>query len=290
MINTIVTQVHDFYAYMLMHPQVDFGCILNDTETTKQITMTNSSPLEVRYVWSFLKRPPARRVDPEQLDEGVDMQSEIETDSLEEEDDDEGGMENEEGAGGVSEGANTGEGSDVENEDKGERVANGGQSEDEAKADIQERSADGSREKIEDSEAVADPGEMQQCSNVLCTTEQPSQEATKTNQGIPPPVKRTKHKQRSRALQGDPFVPISIEQVFDILPLHGGLQPGESETVQFTFHGHTGIATEVTAVCRVEGGPAYQLRLMGESSLVQYRISTTHIEVGKQVIIAGCTV
>ena len=64
--------------------ELDFGCILNDTENIQYLTMTNSSPLEVNYSWYFLKRPPVQRVDPSQLDEGVDMQSECETDSLDE--------------------------------------------------------------------------------------------------------------------------------------------------------------------------------------------------------------
>ena len=63
--------------------RIEFGCILNDTETMKTITMTNSSPLEVHYVWSFLKRPPVYQKDPVHDDEGVDMQSECEIDSLE---------------------------------------------------------------------------------------------------------------------------------------------------------------------------------------------------------------
>ena len=64
--------------------QLDFGCILNDTETIRYVSMTNNSPLEVRYSWSFLKRPPVQRTLPDH-DEGVDMESECETDSLEEE-------------------------------------------------------------------------------------------------------------------------------------------------------------------------------------------------------------
>ena len=64
--------------------QLDFGCILNDTETIRYISMTNNSPLEVRYRWSFLKRPPVQKVLPDH-DEGVDMESECEIDSLEEE-------------------------------------------------------------------------------------------------------------------------------------------------------------------------------------------------------------
>jgi hypothetical protein len=88
--------------------QLDFGCILNDTETIRYVSMTNNSPLEVRYSWSFLKRPPVQRALPDH-DEGVDMESECETDSL---DDEEEGQESsemsgereEEGEGGVDHG------------------------------------------------------------------------------------------------------------------------------------------------------------------------------------------
>ena len=75
----------------------------------------------------------------------------------------------------------------------------------------------------------------------------------------------------------------SSPQIFDILPLHGTLLPGQSQQMQFTFYGHTGVATEVIAACRVEGGPTYQLRLSGEASGIQYRFSRTHINLGKQV-------
>lgn len=34
--------------------EIDFGCILNDTEVTRYINVTNNSPMEVRYSWSFL--------------------------------------------------------------------------------------------------------------------------------------------------------------------------------------------------------------------------------------------
>ncbi len=51
--------------------------------------MTNTSPLVVQYNWSFLKRPPIRRIDPIHDDEGVDMQSDVcDTDSLEGEQED----------------------------------------------------------------------------------------------------------------------------------------------------------------------------------------------------------
>lgn len=34
--------------------EVDFGCILNDTEVTRYVNITNNSPLEVSYRWSFM--------------------------------------------------------------------------------------------------------------------------------------------------------------------------------------------------------------------------------------------
>lgn len=249
--------------------------------------MTNSSPLEVHYMWSFLKHPPARRVDPEQLDEGVDMQSEIETDSLEEEQEEE-----EEGVG-EEEGTNEVGGGNLEDsfkvEDKEQAVVGDGEkAENEDKVKVQDLNMEDIRAKGDESETQ---GEVQQSPKALCSTVDPSQEATLATTSAPLPIKHarqkraSKQKKRNGALERDPFTPISIEQVFDILPLHGTLQPGQREEVQFTFHGHTGIATEVTAVCRVEGGPVYRLRLMGESSMVQYKISRTHIEVGKQVSI-----
>ena len=33
---------------------VNFGCILNDTEVTRYVNITNNSPMDVKYRWSFL--------------------------------------------------------------------------------------------------------------------------------------------------------------------------------------------------------------------------------------------
>ena len=71
--------------------------------------------------------------------------------------------------------------------------------------------------------------------------------------------------------------------MFDILPLHGTLLPRESQQIQFTFYGYADIATECMAVCKVEGGPTYQIRLSGEASNVQYKFNCKHIDFGKQV-------
>ena len=72
-------------------------------------------------------------------------------------------------------------------------------------------------------------------------------------------------------------------QVFDLLPLYGVLQPGEAQQLQVTFYGHVGVATEVAAVCKVEGGPTYQLTLCGEASSIQYSFDNKTINIGKMV-------
>lgn len=79
--------------------EIDFGCILNDTEVMRPGMMTNNSPLPVRYAWYFLRRPPVVRQDPELLDEGVDMESDHESTEEEEILEKEGQEEEEEDSG-----------------------------------------------------------------------------------------------------------------------------------------------------------------------------------------------
>lgn len=74
-------------------------------------------------------------------------------------------------------------------------------------------------------------------------------------------------------------------QVFDILPLYGALQPGESQRVTFTFFGHANIVARVMALCKVEGGPTYEIMLSGEASLINYLLDVTEIDCGLQVLL-----
>ncbi|XP_026704551.1 hydrocephalus-inducing protein homolog [Athene cunicularia] len=78
-------------------------------------------------------------------------------------------------------------------------------------------------------------------------------------------------------------VSLGMEEVFDVLPLYGVLQPGESQRVMFTFFGHTNIIAHVTALCRVEGGPTYEIALSGEASLINYLLDITEIDCGLQL-------
>lgn len=58
-----------------------------------------------------------------------------------------------------------------------------------------------------------------------------------------------------------------LVQVFDILPLYGTLKPGETEQITLTFYGHANIGSKAKALCEVEGGPTYELALLGNLSI-----------------------
>ncbi|XP_073081517.1 hydrocephalus-inducing protein homolog [Manis javanica] len=76
---------------------------------------------------------------------------------------------------------------------------------------------------------------------------------------------------------------IGIEEVFDILPLFGVLQPHSSRQVSFTFYGHCDIIAQAKALCEVEGGPTYEIILRGEASLINYSFDTKDINCGLQL-------
>ncbi|XP_047678536.1 hydrocephalus-inducing protein-like isoform X5 [Tachysurus fulvidraco] len=76
---------------------------------------------------------------------------------------------------------------------------------------------------------------------------------------------------------------ISVEEIFDIMPVYGVLQPGEMQQVTFKFFGHADISAQVLAVCVVEEGPTYEIALKGEASLITYTLDTTEIDFGPQL-------
>ncbi|XP_068025997.1 hydrocephalus-inducing protein-like [Melanerpes formicivorus] len=76
---------------------------------------------------------------------------------------------------------------------------------------------------------------------------------------------------------------LGLEEVFDVLPLYGLLQPGQSQQVTFSFFGHPNVVACARALCRVQGGPSYKLRLRGEASLLSYHLDTTELDFGLEV-------
>ncbi|XP_062860193.1 hydrocephalus-inducing protein homolog [Trichomycterus rosablanca] len=76
---------------------------------------------------------------------------------------------------------------------------------------------------------------------------------------------------------------VGVEEIFDILPIYGVLQPGDSQLVTFSFYGHSDISAQVLALCKVKEGPTYEITLKGEASLVTYTLDTTEIDFGHQL-------
>ncbi|NWU39074.1 HYDIN protein, partial [Hylia prasina] len=76
---------------------------------------------------------------------------------------------------------------------------------------------------------------------------------------------------------------VKMQEVFDVRPLWGVLQPGESQLVTFTFFGHANIVARVRALCHVQGGPSYPVVLTGEASCPSYQMDLEEIDWGQQV-------
>ncbi|KAM9289560.1 hydrocephalus-inducing protein homolog [Morus bassanus] len=216
---------------------LDFGCILNDTEDVRYVEMTNCSPLLVQYHWLFRTdsyvhqmrfRPPAPKffIKPQPLkEEGALSECSVSAKSSSRD-------------GGVEEPA--------------EALG--------AVVDLAQEPAD-----VNDSlEAKPLPSSAAELEGAVETQS---------------PVRI---KELLQLVEAEPLA-LGVEEVFDILPLCGMLQPGESQRVTFTFFGHANIIAHVVALCRVEGGPTYEITLSGEASLINYLLDITEIDCGLQL-------
>jgi len=72
----------------------------------------------------------------------------------------------------------------------------------------------------------------------------------------------------------------TVNEIFDILPMNGYLAPGESETVEFLYNALLSQKVKATAICAAEGGPEYQVQLVGDSSLMTYKFNTKSLDYG----------
>ncbi len=75
-------------------------------------------------------------------------------------------------------------------------------------------------------------------------------------------------------------VKIPIGQIFDILPIAGCLESGDSMYTQLTYFGIGNRKVETSFVCLVDGGPDYDIAVCGHASNVDYKIDKTDISFG----------
>ncbi|XP_057693166.1 hydrocephalus-inducing protein homolog isoform X2 [Corythoichthys intestinalis] len=73
-----------------------------------------------------------------------------------------------------------------------------------------------------------------------------------------------------------------VQEIFDVLPMHGHLKPGEQQLVTFIFHGQDFVSREVIAQCQVEHGPIYDIKLRGEASEISFSVDSTTVDFGLQ--------
>lgn len=90
-----------------------------------------------------------------------------------------------------------------------------------------------------------------------------------------------KQEEESKKKKGKKGKVLPINEVFDILPVSGILMPGQTETVEFTFYSGHGLTYNGIAVCSVDGGPDYEVPIVGESSFVSYKLSATELDYGE---------
>ncbi|KAM3920677.1 hydrocephalus-inducing protein homolog [Leptodactylus fuscus] len=204
---TLQAEVH-FPNLHFPYTQIHFGCILNDTESTCDLEVTNCSPLPVQYRWSFVTEGEIRLNG--RLQSLVDSPQDA--------------------------------------------------------CGISVKGSDSANWQNEPCKSGVD---------VLLTDTLSQSLGSQTKimtSGIGDDV-----------MVAEEHVITGVEEVFDILPQFGTLQPGESQIMSFTFYGHPDISANARAVCEVYGGPTYEVSLHGEASIVSYDLSTREIDYGVQM-------
>ncbi|XP_070194710.1 hydrocephalus-inducing protein homolog isoform X4 [Littorina saxatilis] len=290
---------------------LSFGCILNDTEVTRYVNITNNSPMQVKYRWSFLVgnapthvkrivRPYVPqldndllgRVEEEEEEEGAGLEREAEV--MEEEEDnclvEEQWVEREQLTKPKPSIIKEEDDEDFEEEImRLEKKDEDGNDIDDDNRQTERKTSPMDLEKmekgqLEQAEKVKEEDKTDRPSLASRMSLRPDEEqALRGNRALSALLEQDTEEQQ----------PLGVEEVFDILPLYGSLEPGDTEQVTFTFFGHADVWGEVKAICEVEGGPTYELMIQGEASLVEYRFDHLEIDFGKvmydQVAVAELT-
>ncbi|XP_048648423.1 hydrocephalus-inducing protein homolog isoform X1 [Marmota marmota marmota] len=224
--------------------EVDFGCILNDTEVIRYITVTNYSPLVVKFRWFFLvddeenkirfvtwaKKPNSTPVS--QMESIPATSASASSPAV----------------------PPTVESPEVENSDSIRTI-------------------------IMDEEMGYEDQEIKKMTASTVISDGIKNNSTETERS----QSQVEFQESPWIFEQEEMLTIGIEEVFDILPLYGVLQPHSHHQVSFTFFGHADIVAQAKALCEVEGGPTYEIILKGEASLVNYSFDTKDINYGLQL-------
>ncbi|CAF0787663.1 unnamed protein product [Brachionus calyciflorus] len=185
---------------------IDFECILNNTEVTQIVKMTNIGPLSVNYKWKFIL-------------EKDNIVSNLNADQTNH--------------------------SDNDSENRNLKL---------------------------DLSALTDENQNQD------DTEQ--NDLAKSQTLIDQSKAKIENKLEELLMKQNELETPSIEEIFNITPLFGSLNPGETQNLTVTYFGHKEIRAYVKAVCEIQNGPDYELMLKGEASVLNYELSTRTIDLG----------
>ncbi|XP_053127193.1 hydrocephalus-inducing protein homolog isoform X2 [Hemicordylus capensis] len=241
---------------------LNFGCILNDTEAVRNVTMTNCSPLLVKYRWSFLT-------------DDLEMQIRFSPRGVKPLPEEEAAKEPE------------------EDPQQAPQLSASHQDSKDSKASARETAVEENTNPASGEEApltepldVAGGSVSSQAQESLpaAAAEAGGEELLKKDQAEAEPEAKVEAQELMLwCAESEEHNITGVEEVFDILPLYGMLHPNETQEMSFTFYGHADIVARVKALCEVEGGPTYEMLLRGEASLVSYAFDRKEIDYGLQL-------
>lgn len=79
---------------------------------------------------------------------------------------------------------------------------------------------------------------------------------------------------------GIPEVSSANNQLFEIKPIEGFLQPGETEAARVTYFALAGKSASATAVMQVQGGPSLVLPIRGTASCMSFALEPQEVHFG----------
>lgn len=71
---------------------------------------------------------------------------------------------------------------------------------------------------------------------------------------------------------------MDVNQIFDILPIFGKIDPGKEHSATFTYYGLRDRTFKANAVCMVDGGPEYEVSLKGAAAPCLYRLDKNDLD------------
>ena len=221
--------------------RIDFGCILNNTEVVQKIRMTNSSPLPVSYKWKFV------------LEKNNVISNSTQTYTQRQQQQHQKSALNETST----------------------QISSQSNIDNLVVEQLSHSRSEGEEETAV--EAVATEDKQQNQSLSFNNNNEPERTTAAASAVASSKVSLKLEELLEKPVDLD--IP-SIEEIFDISPLYGNLDPGEAQMLTVTYYGHKEIKAYAKAVCEVHNGPEYEVLLKGEASVLNYELSNKMIDFG----------